>query len=443
MLCHPGPVTTALTLLYAPVDSITIADIKGLLSQLGGQEAQTVEFKEAMAKTVARAVAAMANSYGGLVLVGVSDKGQIVGVDNKSADAMSNHCWEKLEPPWVPEIISVPLGDGTGKFVLVARIQPERLPRRPLLVDGAAYVRYNGTTRPASWYEMRDLFAEASPAAALAWNLHAPRPLSQLHDHDVRGDFVLRTGIAVPLPASAAWRPLSAKAVAALAAALDRSRLAKMLSKLAAGPSLRADVQTFRRQGLNRARMAQLVYWAAPVGWPGDLSIPLAADIQLKAPAYGIPGAHLEVTLDVEIRSGNNNSGDGFPWQTATFDAQSLAQLFDAVLASMTDAGVVGALADLADTDSSAIPQPREMHLVCSRQFKDVLSGLGLTPFPNAGTSTGGHVLADPALDLADPADRHAVVRSWLTELALDAGLAGMEEVVESVTFPLDGDRIG
>ncbi|MFL6115222.1 MAG: helix-turn-helix domain-containing protein [Catenulispora sp.] len=121
------------------------------MSQLGGREARTVEFKEAIAKTVARAVAAMANSYGGLFLVGVSDKGQIVGVDNKSADAMSNHCWDKLEPPWVPEIVSVPLDDGTGKFVLVARIRPERIRRRPLLVEASAWATCRRGVQGAAW----------------------------------------------------------------------------------------------------------------------------------------------------------------------------------------------------------------------------------------------------------------------------------------------------
>lgn len=44
-----------------------------------------------------------------------------------------------------------------------------------------------------------------------------------------------------------------------------------------------------------------------------------------------------------------------------------------------------------------------------------------------AGTSNGANLIADPALDLRDPAERREQVDSWLVQLGLDAGLLGME----------------
>ena len=42
----------------------------------------------------------------------------------------------------------------------------------------------------------------------------------------------------------------------------------------------------------------------------------------------------------------------------------------------------------------------------------------------------GAHVLADPAIDLADPGERRAQVDRWLEQIALDAGLTGMQRIV-------------
>lgn len=65
--------------------------------------------------------------------------------------------------------------------------------------------------------------------------------------------------------------------------------------------------------------------------------------------------------------------------------------------------------------------------MVSTRPIPQVLDTRSLTPIPDAGTSTGAHVLADPGLDLADPSQRHEQTDAWLIQAALDAGLLGME----------------
>lgn len=115
---------------------------------------------------------------------------------------------------------------------------------------------------------------------------------------------------------------------------------------------------------------------------------------------------------------------------------QQLGGLIDAMPATLTGKEVTAALASLAGTDILAIPQPRVMHIVTERPIPDVLDTTGLRAIPGAGESRGAHLLADLALDLADDQDRSEQVRRWLIQVALDAGLTGMEQVLQRLTAP-------
>jgi hypothetical protein len=71
------------------------------------------------------------------------------------------------------------------------------------------------------------------------------------------------------------------------------------------------------------------------------------------------------------------------------------------------------------------------MHIVTERPIPDVPETTGLRAIPDAGDSRGARLLTDPALDLADDQDRSDQVRRWLIQAALDAGLTGMEQVLQ------------
>ena len=156
-------VTSTQSLLYAAESDITIERVRALVKQVG-PESPTIEYKEQMTDTIAKGVAALANTYGGLLLVGVTDDRIVRGVKEKTIESVAEHCAAKIEPPWVPEIIPVPLGQGSGLYVLVLRVVPGHHPR-PLLVNGVAYVRHQNTSHPADWQRLRDLFTEAAADA--------------------------------------------------------------------------------------------------------------------------------------------------------------------------------------------------------------------------------------------------------------------------------------
>src|SRR3954464_11072476 len=116
-------VTSTHSLLYCAQSSVTIERIRDLVAQVG-PEVPTVEYKAVMSQGIAKAVAALANTYGGLVLVGVTDDRVVKGVKEKTIEAVAEHCHGKIEPPWIPEIVPVPMDDDSGLYVLVLRVVP-------------------------------------------------------------------------------------------------------------------------------------------------------------------------------------------------------------------------------------------------------------------------------------------------------------------------------
>ncbi|MFF2403453.1 AlbA family DNA-binding domain-containing protein [Streptomyces goshikiensis] len=70
---------------------------------IGQPESLTLEYKEKYTPKLPTSVAAMANSYGGLILVGVTERSvgdRIIGVPEDAIVQIVNGCHQTLEPPW-------------------------------------------------------------------------------------------------------------------------------------------------------------------------------------------------------------------------------------------------------------------------------------------------------------------------------------------------------
>jgi hypothetical protein len=72
--------------------------------------------------------------------------------------------------------------------------------------------------------------------------------------------------------------------------------------------------------------------------------------------------------------------------------------------ATLTDQNVLSALADLAGIDPLVVPRPANLDLVTDPSVTDLLDLAGLIQAEDAGTSHGANLLANPALDVRDPA---------------------------------------
>ena len=119
-----------------------------------------------------------------------------------------------------------------------------------------------------------------------------------------------------------------------------------------------------------------------------------------------------------------------FPWRVT---ADDLVQMIDGLLCGLVDRDVVQALADVAGIEPLLVPQPPGMYLRTGQPVSDLLSLTGLTPIPDAGTSLGANLVADPSLDLSASDDRQVQVDAWVQQIALDAGLRGMERVLANL----------
>ncbi|MET8102260.1 ATP-binding protein [Streptomyces sp. NPDC005236] len=394
------------------------------LVAIGQPESLTLEYKEKYTPKVPFSVAAMANSYGGLILVGVTERSvddRIIGVPEDAIVQIVNGCHQTLEPPWEPEIIPVPLPETDGRMILVIRVDPAKA-SRPLLVQGAAPIRLQGRNAVADRAGLARLINEAAPHAVTAGLRLPPADLPMDNQRKPSADFLVRTGMFVPVDASATWRPLSERGVQAFADALNNSPLHIDLFHWCASIG-DGGMNPFHRSGFNRARKVRLLWQGGPAGAP---AFPLEAVARIDLPdAYGTPVSHLQLSLQVVARFQHAFG------RTVPLSVARLHGLIDALTATLVDDKVTEALAALAGVDPLVLPQPLGLDFLSSTDMPDLLAGNGLTLVPDAGTSRGANLLADPGIDQHDPAERGALIDSWLQQISLDAGLLGMEKVLE------------
>jgi hypothetical protein len=110
-------------------------------------------------------------------------------------------------------------------------------------------------------------------------------------------------------------------------------------------------------------------------------------------------------------------------------DVAEWATLLDSVAATLVDDEVTAPLADIAGVEAIEIRQPGVLHIVSGPPITDLLPPQ-LSAIPGTGVSHGAHMLADPALDLANAAERTSQVDQRLCQMAIDAGRLGMERLI-------------
>ncbi|MCK4485525.1 MAG: putative DNA binding domain-containing protein [Desulfobacterales bacterium] len=134
--------------------------IKMLLKQ---GESETLEFKTADADStaIARAVSAFANSKGGTVIVGVTDKGEVEGVKNaeKRNMALRKAIRQVISPQ--PYIASAVVDVLKGKQVIVLGVPSSE--DKPYTCESSIFVRQAAQTVEASGDVIRQLIAERHP----------------------------------------------------------------------------------------------------------------------------------------------------------------------------------------------------------------------------------------------------------------------------------------
>ena len=131
------------------------ADLKQRIAQ---GENTTTEFKENFDQEAIETAAAFANTNGGTILIGVSDKREIRGitVGKETLRDVSNRISQATEPPVVLEIESV---DVEGKLVLLIYIAETSI--KPVSVRGRCYKRVGNSNRVMSPQEIAQMHLES------------------------------------------------------------------------------------------------------------------------------------------------------------------------------------------------------------------------------------------------------------------------------------------
>ncbi|RKU22059.1 hypothetical protein C6500_05130 [Candidatus Poribacteria bacterium] len=128
-----------------------IADLKQRIAQ--GENA-TTEFKENFNQEVIETAVAFANTHGGTILVGVSDRQDISGitVGKETLRDVSNRISQATEPRVIVDVESV---DVVEKSVLVVRIAEASI--KPVSVKGRCYKRVGNSNRVMSPQEIAQM----------------------------------------------------------------------------------------------------------------------------------------------------------------------------------------------------------------------------------------------------------------------------------------------
>lgn len=126
-------------------------------------ESETVEFKTKMppADLVARVLAAFANTKGGVLILGVGDKGEVVGLSDNSVESTLDRL-HHIASSLFPYSINIGYVEISGKNLVYARVPEAPKEFAPITTSsGKYYQRYAASTVPGNledaWLEKRSI----------------------------------------------------------------------------------------------------------------------------------------------------------------------------------------------------------------------------------------------------------------------------------------------
>jgi ATP-dependent DNA helicase RecG len=128
---------------------------------LAAGEGAHTEFKERFNSRLVESLVAFANTAGGRVLIGVNDRGRIVGLPNadQTIESVLSACREAVSPPLTPIVEMIRQPEGT---IVIVQVNPTG---RMHVKSGAVFIRHGRQTRRATAEEIRQLTLRETPEA--------------------------------------------------------------------------------------------------------------------------------------------------------------------------------------------------------------------------------------------------------------------------------------
>ena len=130
-------------------------------------ESEKVEFKPSLSQKdrIMESISAFSNNVGGTILIGVSDQGEIMGVDigRKTLEDLAGYVKRNSDPPVYPSIGTLQLKNCPLLFVDV-----KESPEKPVFFNDKAYKRVGRSNQRISAHEIRKMVKEESKK--LSWD---------------------------------------------------------------------------------------------------------------------------------------------------------------------------------------------------------------------------------------------------------------------------------
>lgn len=160
-------IVPARDLYAAPLANITWDDVFAFLAR-GEPEGPRLDYKRELNDKVAKSIGAMANTRGGLILVGVDEDPKTkkpkqhvrgIGPQHTAGGTLTNLCRKQLSPGHVPESKVLEIPDSQDRFLLLIRVDGKKAPKPIYHEDGGVLVRVGDQNRPADLHELESLLA--------------------------------------------------------------------------------------------------------------------------------------------------------------------------------------------------------------------------------------------------------------------------------------------
>jgi ATP-dependent DNA helicase RecG len=121
-------------------------------------ESDTVEFKESFDREVVITAGAFANTRGGTIFIGITDRGNVIGmlIGTESFKEWANTISQSTEPRLIPEIEEL---SREGKPVVAIHIKEN--PLKPVSVKGRCYRRVGSSNRAMQPHEIAEMHLQS------------------------------------------------------------------------------------------------------------------------------------------------------------------------------------------------------------------------------------------------------------------------------------------
>jgi len=122
-------------------------------------ESETVEFKPSLSQTnkIMESISAFSNTKGGIIVIGVTDKGEVGGMDigKKTLESLANKIKQNTDPAIYP---SISVENVEGKNIIVIEVKESKT--KPVFASDKVYKRVGKSNQRVSSDEIRKLALE-------------------------------------------------------------------------------------------------------------------------------------------------------------------------------------------------------------------------------------------------------------------------------------------